>query len=324
MKTTIRDAILTVTGASDFQQDAVIQTLWSGYGEILRLRLLGADESTAVLKYVSLPDTANHPRGWNTDLSHRRKIRSYEVESDWYAHYADRCDSSCRVPACKGVLQYDQELIMVLEDLDASGFDLRYQKATEQEISVCVRWLANFHALFLGQKPEGLWSIGTYWHLDTRPDELLALPDGELKHCAVAIDKRLSECQWQTFVHGDAKLANFCFSSDKNKVAAVDFQYVGGGCGMKDLAYFLSSCLNEHECESYEQEILALYFSEFREALKRFHRQVPADAIEKEWRDLYPIAWTDFFRFLQGWSPGHWKIHGYSERLARETIESLR
>lgn len=35
------------------------------------------------------------------------------------------------------------------------------------------------------------------------------------------------------------------------------------------------------------------------------------------------VAWTDFFRFLQGWSPGHWKIHRYSERLARKVLDQL-
>ncbi|MFT5128254.1 MAG: hypothetical protein ACI8W8_001863, partial [Rhodothermales bacterium] len=52
-------------------------------------------------------------------------------------------------------------------------------------------------------------------------------------------------------------------------------------------------------------------------------RDVDANALEAEWRALYPLAWTDFFRFLQGWSPGHWKIHGYSQRLAREVLASL-
>jgi len=35
------------------------------------------------------------------------------------------------------------------------------------------------------------------------------------------------------------------------------------------------------------------------------------------------VAWTDFFRFVQGWSPGHWKHHRYSQRLAREVLEGL-
>ena len=46
-------------------------------------------------------------------------------------------------------------------------------------------------------------------------------------------------------------------------------------------------------------------------------------ALEADWRALYPVAWTDFYRFLQGWSPGHWKLHRYSERLASAVLESL-
>ena len=45
-------------------------------------------------------------------------------------------------------------------------------------------------------------------------------------------------------------------------------------------------------------------------------------ALEADWRALYPVAWTDFYRFLQGWDPGHWKLHRYSERLAREVLEA--
>ena len=124
-------------------------------------------------------------------------------------------------------------------------------------------------------------------------------------------------------MHGDAKLANFCFSEDGSKVAAVDFQYVGGGCGMKDVAYFISSCLDEDDSERMEQALLDRYFERLQAALASVGSDVDFEALHKDWRALYPVAWTDFYRFLQGWSPGHWKIHRYSERLAREVLGAL-
>jgi len=38
---------------------------------------------------------------------------------------------------------------------------------------------------------------------------------------------------------------------------------------------------------------------------------------------LYRVAWADFHRFLKGWSPGHWKLTGYSERVVREVLQQL-
>jgi 3'-phosphoadenosine 5'-phosphosulfate (PAPS) 3'-phosphatase len=342
MKPSIRKAILSFTGSSDFEQETQIQSLWSGYGQILRLRCQGLDDPV-VIKYVSLPDAANHPRGWNTDISHQRKIRSYQVESHWYQNFASRCDDLCRVPACLGTLEDDQEFVMVLEDLDAAGFADRVDSVdsvdgvNEQEIFLCVQWLANFHALFLGEggpdnsstdiETTGLWPIGTYWHLDTRPDEWAALPEGDLKRYAAAIDQRLNACRWQTLVHGDTKLANFCFAENRQSVAAVDFQYVGGGCGMKDLVYFISSCLSEDDCERYESVILDRYYIELKLALNRLNKPLSDDefeALETEWRSMYPVAWADFYRFLQGWSPGHWKIHGYSQNIADAVMARMK
>jgi hypothetical protein len=49
----------------------------------------------------------------------------------------------------------------------------------------------------------------------------------------------------------------------------------------------------------------------------------PNAALEKEWRSLYRVAWADFHRFLKGWSPSHWKINSYSERITAEVIKSL-
>jgi hypothetical protein len=103
----------------------------------------------------------------------------------------------------------------------------------------------------------------------------------------------------------------------------VDFQYVGGGCGIKDVAYFIDSCLPEHECQRLEKPLLDIYFIGLKQALQSKHSTLNADAVEHDWRALYPVAWTDFHRFLKGWSPGHWSANSYSENLARKVIAQL-
>jgi len=315
--------IRTAMSAEDVSHTEDIQSLWSGYGKIRRYALKGGMHDSVVIKHVKLPDRAHHPRGWNTDISHQRKIKSYHVESAFYRDFAGQCNDSCRVAECYALDESDDEFLMVFEDLDASGFPVRETEIGFVEMKACLEWLANFHATFMGCAPDGLWDVGTYWHLETRPDELAALDDTELKEAASQLDKSLREARYQSFVHGDAKLANFCFSQDGNKVAAVDFQYVGGGCGMKDVAYFIGSCLHEEDCERYEGVLLDAYFLYLHEALKARASTIDFQDLEQEWRDLYPVAWTDFHRFVKGWSPGHWKIHGYSERLAREVISDL-
>lgn len=293
----------------------MIQQLWSGYGKILRMGLEDAAVESVVVKHVQLPLYKNHPRGWNTDIGHQRKVKSYQVETAWYQSYSK--DSKARLPKCLAIEKQKDEVLMVLEDLDEAGFPLRNRGLIWEEIASCLEWLARFHASYLGKEPEGLWEVGTYWHLETRPQELEVLSDQALKEAAPYIDEKLNSCEFKTFVHGDAKLANFCFSP-KGEVAGVDFQYVGGGCGMKDVAYFIGSCLNDRECERLESQILDTYFQYLQNELEERN-----EALEKEWRSMYRLAWADFHRFLKGWSPGHWKINTYSERVCKEVINSL-
>lgn len=311
------------TKANGLYEIEVIQNLWSGYGKIVRIGLTGSPLERVVVKHVRFPDQGNHPRGWNTDLSHQRKLRSYEVEVAWYRHWSKGCDDSCRIPKCLAMESFGNEVLMVLEDLDASGFPKRKSSVGWKEIEACLKWLAHFHATFMDKSPVDLWEKGTYWHLDTRPDELEELDDLPLKTAAAKIDQRLQESPFQTLVHGDAKLANFCFSDDGKKVAAVDFQYVGGGCGMKDVAYFIGSCLHDEECAEMESRLLDYYFNALRSALRAKQSRHNIDELEENWRTLFPIAWTDFHRFLKGWSPGHCKINDYSERMARDVVASL-
>ena len=87
---------------------------------------------------------------------------------------------------------------------------------------------------------------------------------------------------------------------------------------MKDVAYCIGSCLNESDCQRLESEILDTYFSHLNKALGATN-----EALENEWRPLYRVAWADFHRFLKGWSPSHWKINSYSERITTEVIKNL-
>jgi aminoglycoside phosphotransferase (APT) family kinase protein len=246
------------------------------------------------------------------------------VETAWYKNWAAVCNIDCRIPKCYAIEKQGEEILIVLEDLDEVGYPDRKESVTWDEMKACLKWLANFHAVTLGKTPDKLWKVGTYWHLDTRPDELKVLSDENLKKYAGQIDQKLKNVKYKSFVHGDAKLANFCFGKDKNDVAAVDFQYVGGGCGMKDIAYFVGSCLYEEECESYENDILKYYFSELKAALDRINFELNFADLEKEWREMYYVAWTDFHRFLKGWSPGHWKINSYSEKVSQKIINNLK
>ncbi|OAI19415.1 choline kinase [Methylomonas lenta] len=316
MNSHIRELILTSTGAQTAFHIEIVQRLWSGYGDIVRYGLTGGDRSTVIVKHVKL-------RSSGRGVSHQRKVRSYQVETAWYSQWSGRCDAYCRVPACLAFESFGDEVFIVLEDLDTAGFPKRRSFVGDDEMHACLKWLANFHATFIGEHPKGLWSTGTYWHLATRPDELQALNDPVLKNAASLIDQKLRNSSYQTFVHGDAKLANFCFSDDGKHVAAVDFQYVGGGCGIKDVAYFIDSCLDGDQAERQLNQLLDVYFLALKQALKTKQKAVDADDVERDWRALYPVAWTDFHRFLKGWGPGYWPTNSYSERLARQVIAQL-
>ena len=47
------------------------------------------------------------------------------------------------------------------------------------------------------------------------------------------------------------------------------------------------------------------------------------EELENEWRTLYPIACTDFTRFLLGWMPSHQKINRYNLNLMNTVLAKL-
>jgi hypothetical protein len=309
-----------------FKQETV-QSLWSGYGEVARYHSprLG---KTVIVKQVPPQASTPHPRGWHSSTGHQRKLTSYRMEANFYRSFASQCNSQCKVPDLiafsggEGAVHNDQQ-ILVMEDLHSSGFTQSLSTAGPGEIKLGIRWLAHFHGRFLSIDAPTLWPMGSYWHLGTRQDEYERMAGGALKSAAPRLDQLLNRATHQSVIHGDAKLANFCFTPQCGDIAAVDFQYVGKGVGVKDLMYFLGSCLNETQLFTHYESLLDLYFGQLQRAVSRYQVDYPFAELEQQWRALCPVAWADFQRFLQGWSPGHQKINLFMEQQTRLALEPL-
>jgi len=323
MHQSIRSKIVHGLDVGSIHLEEVIQELWSGYGSLCRYRAEGEKLSSIIVKQIDLNSQLTHPKGWNTAASHQRKIKSYEIERQWYVHWAHRCDQFSRVPKLLLHLASDESLYLVLEDLDANGYPLRLDQLTLNEVELTLSWLAHFHATFMGEHPNHLWKEGSYWHLNSRKEEWQTMAKGELKANASNIDHQLTATKYRTVIHGDAKLANFCFSSERDQIAAVDFQYVGGGCGMKDVAYFLSSAMDADALFAHDTELLECYFTTLASALKSRGKSLDFPELKSEWIRLYPFAWADFSRFLEGWSPEHRKLHPYSRSMVKKVLATI-
>jgi hypothetical protein len=288
---------------------STIQNLWSGYGKLLRVQ---TDKAQFIIKLIETPAKIEHPKGWSSEFAHKRKLKSYQVEMDFYAHYSSH-KALAHTPNYIAHHYSDELQYLILEDLAPLGF-IPKETVSRNQIEMCIKWLAHFHHTYLGTSPKKLWEVGTYWHLDTRPSEFEVMPEGDLKTYGKLVDEKLKSCPYKTLVHGDAKLANFMFSKDG--VSAVDFQYIGGGVGVKDLAYFLSSIYTADELFKHEKNVLDLYFSHLE--------SLGVDKVViNAWKELYPYAWFDFYRFLAGWSPRHYKINEYIKVQKEHVLKDL-
>jgi thiamine kinase-like enzyme len=323
MNQAIEQQILEVTGASSVSNIDFVQSLWSDFGALKRVHLVGGRYDSVVVKQIEFPTKMLHPRGWNSIASAERKLKSYEIERTWYQEYAAGLPLELKVPRMFASIEHRDSTVLVLEDLKASGFSHDFQFATNNHFDACLRWLAQFHAFHLGKQPKWLWETATYWHLQTRREEFEVMADSPLKKYAHEIDRVLNRCKYQTLVHGDAKPANFLFS-DSGQAAAVDFQYIGGGCGIKDVVYLMSSTLSEEELFERDQDILSNYFEYLRNAIHAYHNdKIRFDDILGEWMSLYVFAWADFARFLEGWSPQHKRRNAYLDKQVREAVHLL-
>ena len=83
-----------------------------------------------------------------------------------------------------------------------------------------------------------------------------------------------------------------------------DFQYVGLGLGVQDLAKFLTTSIPSHMLQDREGEgeLLRFYLGELNKRLEK-------KGFRYEWEDLlrdWELALVSWVRFLAGWSGGFW------------------
>lgn len=304
-------------------KEEIIQRVWGNYGTVVRQWLDNGTHSSVINKRIRLPEKKQHPRGWNTSVSEQRKLASFGVEVNWYRDFSAEFDPRCLSPIGLAAEHTEGQIDLVMTDLRSIGLTEVITKASPGHWKLVLTWLANFHAKHLNAPAHGLWPIGSYWHLATRQEEYQVMVQSDLKLNAEVIDQVLNQTNYQTIIHGDAKLANFCFSAEGDRVGAVDFQYVGKGCGIKDVMLFISSCVPLDQAATHEDKLLSWYFDALKSALKDYQPTLDTHGIEEEWRALYSVAWADFVRFLKGWAPEHWKICDYSEALTAKALNDL-
>lgn len=96
--------------------------------------------------------------------------------------------------------------------------------------------------------------------------------------------------------------------------------------GVKDVAYFSSSCLPAHACAEQAPVYLDAYFKALR-AARQVRGKLAASqiqAIEREWRTLFSWAGADFHRFLLGWAPAYAEDDAYGAQQLELVSKSLR
>lgn len=320
----VERAIRKSTGATKILDCDSLQPVWGGNGEVLRVELAGAPADSVIVKRITVPSGTKRNKK-NKDASLARTLASYDNELAFYQDYSKQLLASrVRVPHFYSGQRLEDGWVFVLEDLLSEGFACARKEYSTTDIEAGLKWLSEFHAAFLGNSGTRLWKAGSYWNLANREAERAQMTNSRLKGSAVALDAAINQGKFKTLIHGDAKTDNFCFPvSGSGAVAGLDFQYVGLGCGMKDVMCLLDSCLDPYEVELESPRHLDFYFQELSKVLQEREPAIDVAAVEKEWRQLYPVAWADYYRFLDGWAPGKYPPEGHTEEMLKQALAYL-
>lgn len=189
----------------------------------------------------------------------------------------------------------------------------------------------------------GLWLNGGYTYLATRRKEysslledtdsewseaLCSIPEGSSLSVAEKVALFLTPCgrSVESYIHGDVKSENLFTTIDGDKVAFFDFQYVGLGLGVCDLAKLFTCSVpldllvsdadeplaDQLEMQNGEHELLQRYRSSLLQADES--RRYAWETFKRHWE----TALVDWCRFQASW--GFWGNTEWLEARVRSIL----
>ncbi|WOO76664.1 uncharacterized protein LOC62_01G000289 [Vanrija pseudolonga] len=331
-----------------------LQTLWAGYGSISSFSAVDKSGSShaLILKLVA------PPRGASQDEGHRRKMLSYGVEQHFYSAVVP----TLHLPSEVGIASViatsgDGVIATVLEDLrprfPVSGE--RRGELSAAQVSAALLWLGKFHAASWGygkgqldafvlpplleteDGKKALWLNGGYTYLATRMSEFATLQRGRGEWSVLAeldgagnspaslaalfLEPRGRA--YESLIHGDVKSENLFANARGDRVAFFDFQYVGVGLGVCDLAkLFTCSVPLEMLVDTDDRgRVKRRGMGKGEEALLREYLAYTGRSSEYAFADLtrhWETALVDWCRFQASW--GWWGNTDWLQSRVREIL----
>ena len=213
---------------------------------------------------------------WKTVSSHPSthtlltQLGIYRAEADFYTNLARRA----RIAPRTFYSDFDAEsgkVCLLLEDLSQLDAGDQIEGCTPEQARQVVTALAGLHAEFWADAPLSVRRFDSRASASMRMhsaswrrvrESAITIPAGLLDAAdliaprVVSIKDRLGSAP-TTLLHGDVRADNAFFDTDG--VRLIDWQAVRVGRGAYDLAYFISTSLNEETRRTHQEDLLASY-----------------------------------------------------------------
>jgi len=222
-----------------------------------------------------------------TSRATAKSLGSYELEVRFYQELA--ADLPIRTPRClyADIDVEAADFVLLLEDMAPAHQGDQLAGCTPDEAAVAVAELSNLHAPrwgdpslasipWLHRDPEARQAFMAELlpmlhagfrerYADSLDDEVEQACDALFGHLGTHLGERRAPT---TIVHGDYRLDNLLFGGLGGgvPVAVVDWQTVGTGSAMDDVAYFLGGGLLPEDRRASEEDIVRDYLERLRAA----------------------------------------------------------